>query len=48
VRGFRKSAFSVTQGRVVPVYGVEEFCHVHDGESARKLNMLEKQYVYVK
>jgi hypothetical protein len=46
--GFGKSAFSVTQGRVVPVYRVKEFQHVHDRESARKFNMLEKQYVYVK
>jgi hypothetical protein len=35
--GFRKSAFSVTQGRVVPVYGMKEFHHVHDGKFARKL-----------
>jgi hypothetical protein len=48
MRGFRKSAFSVTQGRVVPVYGMKEFHHVHDGEFARKLNMLERHYVYVK
>jgi hypothetical protein len=46
--GLVKSAFSVTQRREVPVYRVKEFHHMHDGGSARKLNMLEQQYVHVK